>query len=259
MTFHSSHLRALRQQAGFSQEQMARDIGVSRPTYVQIEKGDRELTVGEAQKLASIFGMSLETLLQGGMPEQRPVTLSKEAPVEESDMRISVPQENTEKFREVLLYILEKVGARPNVGETVLYKLLYFIDFDFYEKFEKQLIGARYIKNKYGPTPVAFRKIVEDMEKKQELVRVKSKYFTFDQKKYLPLRPPKLALLSAEETEHIDGVLSRLAGKSANELSVYSHEDIPWKVHKMGEQLDYEYALYREPPYSMRKYDDDPL
>lgn len=259
MTFPTSHLQKLRQRHGYSQEQIARDIGVSRPTYLQIEKGERDLTVGEARKFAEIFGMSLEALLKGGNPKEQTVTLRKEQMADEPDVRVSVPQENTEKFREVLLYILGKVGARPNVGETVLYKLLYFIDFDFYEKFEKQLIGARYIKNTYGPTPVAFGKVVADMEKKKELVRVKSQYFTFEQKKYLPLRSAKLSILSAEEKEHIDGVLDRLAGKSANELSAWSHEDIPWKVQKMGEQLEYEYALYREPPYSVRNHDNDPL
>ncbi len=46
------------------------------------------------------------------------------------------------KFKEVLLYILGKVGSLPNVGETVIYKLLYFIDFDYFEMYEEQLIGS---------------------------------------------------------------------------------------------------------------------
>ena len=47
---------------------------------------------------------------------------------------------------------------------TVLYKLLYFIDFDYYEKFEDQLVGATYIKNHFGPTPVEFKKIVDSLQ-----------------------------------------------------------------------------------------------
>jgi len=53
------------------------------------------------------------------------------------EMRIIISQANVKKFKEVFLYILEKVGARPNIGETALYKLLYFIDFDYYEKYQK--------------------------------------------------------------------------------------------------------------------------
>ena len=52
---------------------------------------------------------------------------------------------------------------------TVLYKLLYFIDFDYYEKFEEQLVGATYIKNHFGPTPVEFKKIVDTIKLKREL------------------------------------------------------------------------------------------
>ena len=45
------------------------------------------------------------------------------------------------------------------------------------EKFEEQLIGAKYIKNHFGPTPIAFVKIVKEMEKDGDLAPVIKKYF----------------------------------------------------------------------------------
>ena len=56
---------------------------------------------------------------------------SKEIPKKEDGIRISVPQKKLDKFKEVLLYILERVGSKSNVGMGVIYKLLYFIDFDY--------------------------------------------------------------------------------------------------------------------------------
>jgi len=56
--------------------------------------------------------------------------------------------------------------------------LLYFIDFDYYEKFEEQLIGAKYIKNHFGPTPVAFSEIIAQMEQEGDLTHVTKKYFS---------------------------------------------------------------------------------
>ena len=54
---------------------------------------------------------------------------------EESDKktneRVSIPHLKRKKFENVLLYILEKCAGKPNVGETVLYKLLYFSDFNY--------------------------------------------------------------------------------------------------------------------------------
>ena len=101
---------------------------------IQIEKGDRELTIGEAGKLVRLFGVSLEEFFAGEQPRQVNVKLisGKKKLRKKTDMRVSVPEKNVKKFKEVLLYVLEKVGNKPNVGMTVLYKLLYFIDFDFY-------------------------------------------------------------------------------------------------------------------------------
>lgn len=251
-------LKLLREESRFSQEQLADELGISRPTYMQIEKGERELTISEAKKLASILSLSLENFLGNAISSSQEVVLeSAKKEAKESDIRIVMPRANVKKFKEVLLYVLSKVGAKPNIGETALYKLLYFIDFDFYEKFETQLTGARYIKNHYGPTPVEFKKVVENMEEKKEIERVRSSYFQYEQKKYLPRREPDLKSLSAQEIKHIDEVLARLSDKNANELSLYSHNDVPWKVHKLGEMISYESVFYRDEEHSVKNYEDE--
>lgn len=248
-----------RKKHNLTQEFLASKIGISRPTYIQIEQGERDLTITEARKLADIFGIVFDDFVQG---KDTSVTVEvkkgiKKIKEEKQEMRISVPQKNIKKFKEVLLYILEKVGARPNIGETAIYKLLYFIDFDYYEKFEEQLIGATYIKNHFGPTPVEFKKITDEMMEKGEIEKVKSRYFQHEQKKYLPRRGTNLKILSAQEIQHIDEVLGRLAWKNATELSEYSHSDTPWRVHKMGEEISYETVFYRDDDHSVRNYEDE--
>ena len=252
-----------RKKRNLTQEFLASALKISRPTYMQIEQGERDLTITEAKKLAEVFDIPFENFLTEHEPPSSKVILGREAqrtPSKRPDMRIDVPQKNLKKFREVLLYMLERVGARPNIGETVLYKLLYFIDFDYYEKYEEQLIGATYIRNNYGPTPVEFKAITDEMIKKGEIEKVKSSYFQYEQKKYLPRRKADLSILSARELEHIDEELSRLAHMSASEISAYSHEDMPWKAaEKNGNQLEYEMVFYRDHNHSVRNYDDDPL
>jgi transcriptional regulator with XRE-family HTH domain len=255
----SKFIQQLRKKHNLTQVFLASKIGVSRPTYVQIEQGGRDLTITEAEKLASIFSIPFEDFRRG-KDSSIAVKIKKEKikpKKEKQEMRISVPQENIVKFREVLLYILEKVGARPNIGETAIYKLLHFIDFDYYEKFEEQLIGARYIKNHFGPTPVAFKKIADQMIEKGEIEKIKSRYFQHEQKKYLPRRTADLKVLSAQEIQHIDDVLNRLAWKNAKELSDYSHSDTPWQVHKAGEEISYESVFYRDDDHSIRNYEDE--
>lgn len=168
-----------------------------------------------------------------------------------------MPRKNLKKFKEVLLYILGKVGAKPNIGETVLYKLLYFIDFNYYEKYEEQMIGATYIKNHHGPTPIEFQVIVNEMIKSKEIEVVKSKYFQHLQKKYLPHREPDLSVFNANEIKLIDDVLQKLSDMNASTISEYSHQDVPWIVTPERQKIDYESVFYRTPAYSVREYSDD--
>jgi transcriptional regulator with XRE-family HTH domain len=206
-------IKELRIKTGISQQKLAERLGVSRPTITQIESGERKVSSDELIKLAEIFDCTIDYLI--GLKGEPEVVLQEQEKKpersKEPDMRINVPQKNLDKFREILLYILNRVASKPNIGETVIYKLLYFIDFDFYEKYEEQLIGATYIKNRYGPTPVEFKKIVEKMISDKQIVTVKNSYFDYPQTKYLPLRKADLSGLRANEVELIDGVLNKLS------------------------------------------------
>jgi len=255
----SKFIQQLRKKYNLTQEFLADELNISRPTYMQIEQGERDLTIGEAEKLASIFGISFEDFRLGKDSAIFAEIKKDKAKIKtkRQGIRISVPQKNLKKFKEVLLYVLSKVGGKPNVGEAVIYKLLYFIDFDFYEKFEEQLVGATYIKNHYGPTPIEFKAIVDDMIQSHEVVKVREKYFNYPQRKYLPVRRPDLSVLSGREIEHIDDVLARLADKNAKEMENYSHEDIPWKTAENGKPLSYESVFYRDERYSVRNYEDE--
>jgi len=253
-------LKKLREKHNYSQEELAKKIGVSRQTFSQIEKGNVEMTVSQAKKLADIFGLFLDDFLAERENKEPKVVLEKKSSKESkkiTDLRISIPQENLEKFKEVLIYILEKVGAKPNVGEGVLCKLLYFIDFDFYEKHEKQLIGATYIKNHHGPTPAMFPQVVTKMEQDNELTRITKKHFQYQQKKYLPLRRANLSILTAQEIEHIDWVIARFSDKNAKEMEEYSHLDVPWITAENLKPIEYEAVFYRTPEFSVRKYENE--
>jgi len=250
-------VRALREQVGLTQEELARKVEVSRPALSQIENGARKVTAEELMELSDALNVTPGRLL--GTEAEPEIRLARDAAPSRSGpgMRISVPQKNLAKFREVLLYILGKVGSKPNIGETVIYKLLYFIDFDYYEKYEEQLVGATYIRNRYGPSPVQFKKVVARMEQDGEIERVKSRYYKYPQTKYLPRRAPDLSLLTGREIALIDDVLCRLSDMDAAQVSAYSHGDVPWRGTAEGEAIPYEAVFYRVAPYSQRVYPDD--
>jgi transcriptional regulator with XRE-family HTH domain len=126
-------IKKLRKETNLTQEEFAKLIGISRPTFVQIEQGDRQLKQAELQKLAQIFEVSIDDFLRDA-PLKKPVPLS----TPETDPLY--------KFKQAFLYLLTKSAGKPNVGKTVLNKLLYFADFNHYEKYWKSITGVDYIK-----------------------------------------------------------------------------------------------------------------
>lgn len=248
-----------RKKRNLTQEFLASALKISRPTYMQIEQGERDLTITEAKKLAEVFDIPFEKFLEGKENAKTVVKIEskkKQKQETEGEIRISVPQEKADKFRQVLLYILKKVGGKPNVGMTVLYKLIYFIDFDYYEKYEDQLMGLMYLKNHHGPTPLLFEKLISDMVKNSEVETIKSKFYQYPQTKYLvnPNVEPDLSILNGKEQEHIDWELQRLSDLTAAQLSDLSHKDVPWISAENGKPLDYESVFYRTPETSVREY-----
>ncbi len=252
-------LKYLRETNNYSQEQVAKKLDITRQSYIKYEKNICISDVSLLKKIAELYDVDYSSIIENKLPKEYTYNViddKKEHP-KENDLRIDIPIENIEKFKQVFLYILKKVGAKPNVGQTVLYKLLYFIDFDYYELFETQLMGLRYIKNHYGPSPVAFAKLVKEMENDEELEIIKTKRFNHDMTKYLPLVEPDLSLLSAKELAHIDKVLEKHSDKSAKELSEFSHKDIPWISADEQAPIEYEAVFYRNEDTSVREYNDE--
>ena len=58
-------LLELRKKQGISQAFVAEKIGVSRASYIEIEKGVKELTLSQANRIAEIFNITLTELISG--------------------------------------------------------------------------------------------------------------------------------------------------------------------------------------------------
>jgi len=252
----ASRLKELRGRRGMSQEDVASALNIPRSAVSQMENAERSVSGSELVALSKLFEVSTDYILC--LENDLEVVIEKaQAHKQIQEMRISVPQIQSDKFKQVLLYLLERCAGKPNIGETVLYKLLYFIDFNYYEAYEEQLTGATYMKNKFGPTPVEFIKIIDQMEESEDVKIIKDKYYGYSQKRYVPLIKADLTKLKASEKEIIDQVINQLSDKTAREISEYSHEDVPWRATGNKDVIDYELVFYRTPAYSVRSYPEE--
>jgi transcriptional regulator with XRE-family HTH domain len=247
----------LRKMKGLSQEDLAKAIKISRPSLAQIELGNRSVDVLELQQLSMLLGFSLDDFMSKDFAVSKDVEGRAEANSKKVTERISVPTLQVNKFKNVLLYILERCAGKPNVGETVLYKLLYFSDFNYYELYEEHLTGAKYRKLPFGPVPQKLDTIINQMMEQGQIQRIKTEYFDKMQTRYIPLTKADLTELKASEKVVIDNVIAQLSDWSANAISNYSHKDMPWLASKEGEEINYELAFYRDAPFSVRNYGDE--
>src|ERR1035437_5144164 len=80
----------LRKIKGLSQEDLAKSIGISRPSLAQIELGNRFIDVFELHKLSLVLGFSMDDFLSADF---KAVDEVKEeiAKSKKQDVRISVP------------------------------------------------------------------------------------------------------------------------------------------------------------------------
>lgn len=242
MTILVDRIKELRSIAGLSQEEMAALLNMSRLTYRGIELGSREPKRSELKKIADIFETTVEELES-----------------EWSDEVPHIPDSKYSKMMHTILYILSKCAWKPNFGKIVLNKLLYFADFNYYEKHFETITGEQYVKMPMWPVPKNIDTVLAGMERNGLIQQMKSTYYGYDQRRFIPLVSPDLWAFNGNEIQEINTVISKYGDKTGKWLTEYSHEDMPWKATKeVGEVIEYGLVHYRSPLYSVvEQYGDD--
>jgi Zn-dependent peptidase ImmA (M78 family) len=114
----AERLVAARKAAEITQEEAATRLGMSRPTFIAIEKGTRRPRPEELTQLAALYGVSLNRLLRG---EQKPARLnphlramrgSRSDGQRELDAAISLLTDYIEDYQ----YLEELMASRPVAG-----------------------------------------------------------------------------------------------------------------------------------------------
>ena len=162
---------------------------------------------------------------------------------------------NKDKFKSVLLYIINRCENKPNAGKTLICKLLYFSDFNYYEIYENSITDETYLKYENGPFPSHINEILDEMIEDKIIGMDEKKYFDTIQNHYYSNVSPDLTALNTRELRVINDVIDKMGGYNAKKASDYSHGDMPWMIAEDNDELDYEYVFYRDNEYSVRDYE----
>ena len=151
-----------------------------------------------------------------------------------------------EKFKMTLHYIINKCGFRNTVGRTVLHKLLYFSDFNYYEKYGQSITNETYTKKERGPVPIHFEEAIAELidenkvrpgKRRLPCGKVMNRYFS--------LMEGEIDL-KKEELVIINKVIKDLSHLNGKQIGEYSLRDAPVKKTDDGEIIQYDLVSLRD-------------
>ncbi len=218
-TAYASFIKRLREEANLSQAEVAEKAHMSRPSYVAVEKGTKELTLAEAAAIANLFGITVDEFSRTQMP-------------------------NVLKYKQMLLAFLREAKQSGKVlKKTKLAKLLYLADFSWYYEHGESMSGLSYRKIAFGPVSDAYFRLVEEMEEKGELnikQVLREDYHMYEIEETRASQAMKLDLLSKAELAHIRKIWKKWQDAKTNEIVGFTHNQLPYFLSREGEVIPYE-------------------
>lgn len=223
-TKYSQTIKSIREARGVTQEEMAKKLNMSRPTYIAVEKGTRELTVSEFDVLSGVLGVSMEELELGIVAD-------------------------FEKYKQMILMYLRNSG-KEGVKRTKLAKLVYLADFAWFFHHSESMSGMLYRRLQYGPVPDAyFRALLELEEEGKISVTTKDEddKVSYTYRESSSNKGQKLSAVSTEEEDLMKKIFSNWKGKKGSELVNFTHNQLPWAICNENEIIPYSLITQEDP------------
>ena len=155
---------------------------------------------------------------------------------------------NKEKYKEAVLYIANTL--KKIEGMKKAYKLLYFLDFDFYEAYGKPFTGEKYKSLQMGPVPMYFTGIIDELIKEKK-IRLEKKRMSptheYDAIVYQPLKKPTFRF-STQEKKMLNRIIRLYGSRTGKELEKLTHSEAPYNAVELHQVIPYEYSIYRDTP-----------
>lgn len=199
-TKYSQLIKTLRKKKGISQSEIALKLGISRPSYIAVEQGKRDLTLGEFEKLSNILGVSFEELGSGESP-------------------------NYEKYKQMILAFLR---SGEKIPKTKLAKLAYLADAGWFYYHLHSMSGMQYRKIQYGPVPDSYFRIIDELygNGQIEIEQTDDGAMLISQTRAGAKNA--LSEIKTEESELIKNIGEKWKGKKTKEIVEFTHNQLPY-------------------------------
>ena len=219
ITKYAKLIKEARIKRGVTQSELAVKLGISRPSYIAVEQGKKELTLGDFEKLSSLLGISFEELESGESP-------------------------NYEKYKQMILAFLRQSKKMP---KTKLAKLLYFADFGWFYYHLQSMSGMQYRKIQYGPVPDAYFRIIDEMFDggKIDIKQTEDGAMLISQTR--SGARVDLSQISQEEMGFIKSIGKKWEGKKTADIVDFTHKQFPYLFANDNDIVSYDIFTQENP------------
>lgn len=152
---------------------------------------------------------------------------------------------NEKKYKNTVLFFANKI-RNHTLGKLKMMKLLYYLDFGYFEKYGRSVTGDSYLRFENGPVPRMGEKILKEMNGKGiKITNRKISEGYRDQQHIEPLLAFDLGIFEKEELVMLEETASKWEKFTGTEMKNASHGEAPWIATKPNEIIDYNLAYYR--------------
>lgn len=149
-----------------------------------------------------------------------------------------------EKYRQAILYFLHACDNQ-HLGAVKLMKLLYYLDFDHFERFRSSVTGDVYRRFPHGPLPSAASDVLDKMVLDGDIVPEVVARGDFKQQRYDAQEHPDLSVFSESERLVLEEVAKTWAQAPSKAIEDASHLELPWQITGEYDEIPYRLAFHR--------------
>ncbi len=215
-------IKNLRQQSNLSQIDVAKRLGLSRASYIGLEKGDRELSLSEALELTKLFNISIEQLA-------------------------GTPVVSDETYIDMIRYFLRLAHSDKTViKKTRLAKLLYLSDMSYYYQYKSSLSGQYYRKLVFGPMSDNYLRIIDELEQKGTIIItqiLRDDYHMYEITESRSASKQNLSTIKKKHETHLKKIWQAWSKATTADLQNFTDNHAPYQNTHAGDTIDYKHIL----------------
>jgi len=207
ITKYAKLIKDSRLKRGLSQADLALKLGISRPSYIAIEQGKKELTMSEFEKLGVVLNISLKEMQSGEIADY-------------------------EKYKQMILVFLR---LNKKIPKTKLAKLAYLADAGWFYYHLQSMSGMQYRKIQYGPVADPYFRIIDELYENGQIEIEQTEDGAMLISQTRSGAKANLSKINKEEEDLIKDIDKKWRDKKTKEIVEFTHNQLPYLCAKENE------------------------